>query len=375
MSGEDDLVYVSIGTGLAAGLVLEGRLRRGDHGAAGEVGHIPVDPHGVALRVRPARLPRDRRVRLGRSRRPGRRPATCRRRRRCSPPPRAVTRRRSSCATSSRPGVASAIRVLALAVDPRTVVLGGGVAQLGEQLRVAVAVALRRPGRELAVPRLARPGRPAPRRADRLPGGRRRRAPCWAMRVPPRAGRRAGQRRRRHRPHRGAAPALGGGGRAAGVRRRGVRRHRDHLRPGGPREPRWRPSPTARPRGWVGAEPLGLHFEGPMILPARKGAHPEHWLRPPSLDLVDGWSREAGVAMATIAPELPGALDVIARLVAEGVVVSVGHTEATAAQVADAVVGRRADGHPPRQRDAAAAGPRARSGRRGARRDRAGRRA
>lgn len=91
------------------------------------------------------------------------------------------------------------------------------------------------------------------------------------------------------------------------------------------------------PAGWEGAEPLGLHFEGPMIAPARKGAHPEHWLRPPSLDLVDGWSREAGVLMATIAPELPGALDVIARLVSEGVVVSVGHTEATAAQVADAV--------------------------------------
>jgi N-acetylglucosamine-6-phosphate deacetylase len=91
------------------------------------------------------------------------------------------------------------------------------------------------------------------------------------------------------------------------------------------------------PAGWTGAEPLGLHFEGPMIAPTRKGAHPEHWLRAPSLDLVDGWSREAGVVMATIAPELPGALDVVARLVAEGVVVSVGHTDATAAQVGAAV--------------------------------------
>ena len=91
------------------------------------------------------------------------------------------------------------------------------------------------------------------------------------------------------------------------------------------------------PAGWIGAEPLGLHFEGPMIAAARKGAHPEHWLRPPSPALVDGWSREAGVAMATIAPELPGALEVIARLTAEGVVVSVGHTEATAAQVGAAV--------------------------------------
>lgn len=91
------------------------------------------------------------------------------------------------------------------------------------------------------------------------------------------------------------------------------------------------------PAGWVGAEPLGLHFEGPMIAPTRKGAHPEHWLRPPSLALVDGWSRETGVLMATIAPELPGALDVIERLTAEGVVVSVGHTAAGTDQVLAAV--------------------------------------
>jgi N-acetylglucosamine-6-phosphate deacetylase len=91
------------------------------------------------------------------------------------------------------------------------------------------------------------------------------------------------------------------------------------------------------PAGWTGAEPLGLHFEGPMIAPSRKGAHPEHWLRPPSLELVDGWSREAGVVMATIAPELPGALEVIDRLVAEGVVVSVGHTAADTAEVVAAV--------------------------------------
>jgi N-acetylglucosamine-6-phosphate deacetylase len=91
------------------------------------------------------------------------------------------------------------------------------------------------------------------------------------------------------------------------------------------------------PAGWVGAEPLGLHFEGPMIAPARKGAHPEHWLRPPSLDLVDDWSRETGVVMATIAPELPGALEVIERLVDRDIVVSVGHTAAGTAEVAAAV--------------------------------------
>ena len=46
LSGIRDLVYLSIGTGLAAGLVLDGTLRRGSTGAAGEIGHVPIDPHG-----------------------------------------------------------------------------------------------------------------------------------------------------------------------------------------------------------------------------------------------------------------------------------------------------------------------------------------
>src|SRR3984885_14789893 len=46
LSGADDLAYVSLGTGLAAGFVLGGVLRRGAHGAAGEIGHVPVDPGG-----------------------------------------------------------------------------------------------------------------------------------------------------------------------------------------------------------------------------------------------------------------------------------------------------------------------------------------
>jgi N-acetylglucosamine-6-phosphate deacetylase len=91
------------------------------------------------------------------------------------------------------------------------------------------------------------------------------------------------------------------------------------------------------PAGWRGAEPLGLHVEGPMLAPARRGAHPAEWLRDPSLELAAGWSREAGVAMVTIAPELPGALEVIAALAERGVVVSLGHTEAGSAEVAAAV--------------------------------------
>ena len=86
-----------------------------------------------------------------------------------------------------------------------------------------------------------------------------------------------------------------------------------------------------------GARPLGLHLEGPMLAPERKGAHPARWLRVPDERLVQGWSPAAGVAMATVAPELPGAPEVIATLVGRGVVVSVGHTSATTAQVEAAV--------------------------------------
>lgn len=86
-----------------------------------------------------------------------------------------------------------------------------------------------------------------------------------------------------------------------------------------------------------GAVPLALHFEGPMLAASHKGAHPADRLAAPSLPLVDGWSRDAGVGMVTIAPELPGALEVVEELVRRGVVVSVGHTAATTADVEKAV--------------------------------------
>jgi N-acetylglucosamine-6-phosphate deacetylase len=89
----------------------------------------------------------------------------------------------------------------------------------------------------------------------------------------------------------------------------------------------------ARATPGQGAVPLGLHLEGPMISPERRGAHPAEWLRSPSVELVEGWSRDAGVVMVTLAPELPGVVEVITALVRRGVVVSIGHTAATAAQV------------------------------------------
>lgn len=91
---------------------------------------------------------------------------------------------------------------------------------------------------------------------------------------------------------------------------------------------------AGRPDGVpAGAVPLGLHFEGPMLSPERAGAHDRALLRPPSPELVAGWSAEAGLLLVTIAPELPGALEVIRLLVDRGVLVSLGHTAATLAQI------------------------------------------
>ncbi len=101
-----------------------------------------------------------------------------------------------------------------------------------------------------------------------------------------------------------------------------------------------------RPADHLGAEPLGIHAEGPMLAPAKRGTHdPEH-LRDPDVSLISTWSRADGVTLATVAPELPGAAEVIRELVAHGVIVSVGHTDATYEQVLAAFdAGARAGTH------------------------------
>ncbi|HEX6420918.1 MAG TPA: N-acetylglucosamine-6-phosphate deacetylase [Acidimicrobiales bacterium] len=97
--------------------------------------------------------------------------------------------------------------------------------------------------------------------------------------------------------------------------------------------------PSAGAGGAAGAVALGLHLEGPFLAPRRRGAHDPRHLVAPSLDLVEreGWSRAAGVALVTLAPELAGALPVVRALVDRGVVVAAGHSDATATQAAAAV--------------------------------------
>ncbi len=86
------------------------------------------------------------------------------------------------------------------------------------------------------------------------------------------------------------------------------------------------------PAGYSGARPYGLHIEGPMISRGRRGTHPVEHIRPIDQELMAGWTRDAGVALVTLAPELPGALEAIADLVSRDVIVSMGHSNATTTQ-------------------------------------------
>ena len=89
----------------------------------------------------------------------------------------------------------------------------------------------------------------------------------------------------------------------------------------------------------MGAEICGIYLEGPYLNPKRRGAHPPSWLRRPDraetaqiLDVTKGHLR-----LITLAPELPGAHEMIKSLVAAGVTVSIGHTDATYEQTEDAL--------------------------------------
>lgn len=84
-----------------------------------------------------------------------------------------------------------------------------------------------------------------------------------------------------------------------------------------------------------GAEPLGMNLEGPFLAPERRGAHDPTVLLAPA-DVPRGSLEPLldGLRLITIAPELPGALDLIAWFAERGVAVSVGHSAATMAEAA-----------------------------------------
>jgi N-acetylglucosamine-6-phosphate deacetylase len=96
----------------------------------------------------------------------------------------------------------------------------------------------------------------------------------------------------------------------------------------------------AAARGATGARMPGLHLEGPLLAPARAGAH-----RPPAIaaagttvdDVLDELLGAGVLRLVTLAPERPGALAFIGRLRQAGVVVSIGHTDATFEQAVAAI--------------------------------------
>lgn len=85
----------------------------------------------------------------------------------------------------------------------------------------------------------------------------------------------------------------------------------------------------------------GIHMEGPYLSPldGPRGAHPRQFIIPPSRDDFDRRQEAAAgrIVLVTLAPEVPGALDLIEYLVLSGVRVALGHTDAAPATIADAV--------------------------------------
>jgi N-acetylglucosamine-6-phosphate deacetylase len=94
------------------------------------------------------------------------------------------------------------------------------------------------------------------------------------------------------------------------------------------------------------ARPLGIHLEGPFISPCRRGVHPPADLLTPSLGAFERfWEAARGhIRVMTIAPELPGAIEVIKEAAKRGVSVSLGHSDASldAARAGMAAGGRHA---------------------------------
>ena len=89
----------------------------------------------------------------------------------------------------------------------------------------------------------------------------------------------------------------------------------------------------------VQARPLGIHFEGPFLSHKRRGVHPPENLVTPTVEIFERlWQAARGhVRMLTIAPEIPGAMEVIAEAARRKVCVSIGHSNAEMPIAQDAV--------------------------------------
>jgi predicted NBD/HSP70 family sugar kinase len=131
--GDRSVTYLNLGTGLAAGVIIGGRLWRGARGAAGEIGHVSVDPMGP---TGPDGLPGGLEayaggVGIALTAGDGRSAAEI------LADPTADAARRALFF-----GVASAIRVLVLTIDVEEVIIGGGITRMGDTLREGIRAQL-----------------------------------------------------------------------------------------------------------------------------------------------------------------------------------------------------------------------------------------
>lgn len=95
----------------------------------------------------------------------------------------------------------------------------------------------------------------------------------------------------------------------------------------------------ARLKGTGTAEILGIHLEGPYINPEKKGAQKEEDIKKVSVKEFLEFNQASGnlIRLVTIAPEMPGAIDFIRWLHQQGIIVSVGHSNATYKQVQEGI--------------------------------------
>jgi N-acetylglucosamine-6-phosphate deacetylase len=95
----------------------------------------------------------------------------------------------------------------------------------------------------------------------------------------------------------------------------------------------------ARTPGNPAASPIGIHLEGPFISHAKRGVHPPAEIQPPSIALFDRFQQAARghIRLITIAPETTGALDLIKHVTKSGTKVSLGHSNANAAETRAAI--------------------------------------
>ena len=87
------------------------------------------------------------------------------------------------------------------------------------------------------------------------------------------------------------------------------------------------------------ARPVGIHLEGPFLSHAKRGVLPAQELQPPSIEIFDRFYQAARghIALMTLAPELPGALDLIRHAASLDVKISLGHSNALAAEALAAI--------------------------------------